>query len=146
MDGMEPCDKRVLDVLAVMGVYQDNIMCLSAPPWKMVLGLAPVQLMLCLKTQNAGKINSYRWIYNAFGRILNPEIVVNGSIETIVRDIHLEALNAKFEETFRRALEPDTRGREPETGDLMGEFMGFRTMLRYDFGDPHWKEVWFFRV
>lgn len=26
MDGMEPCDKRVLDVLAVMGVYQDNIM------------------------------------------------------------------------------------------------------------------------
>lgn len=43
----------------------------------MVLGLAPVQLMLCLKTQNAGKINSYRWIYNAFGRILNPEIVVN---------------------------------------------------------------------
>lgn len=39
--------------------------------------LPPVQMMLCLKTKNAGKINSYRWIYNAFGRILNPEIVCN---------------------------------------------------------------------
>lgn len=39
--------------------------------------MPPVQLMLCIKTQNAGKLNSYRWAYNAFGRILNPEIIIH---------------------------------------------------------------------
>jgi chitin synthase len=38
--------------------------------------MPPLQLMLCLKTKNNSKINSYRWIYNAFGRILKPELVM----------------------------------------------------------------------
>jgi chitin synthase len=33
--------------------------------------------MLCLKARNSGKINSMRWVYNAFGRILNPEFVIH---------------------------------------------------------------------
>ena len=33
-------------------------------------------MMFCLKQRNAKKINSHRWLFNAFGRILNPEIVV----------------------------------------------------------------------
>ena len=36
-----------------------------------------MQMMLCLKTKNMGKINSYRWLYNAFGRILNPGVVTH---------------------------------------------------------------------
>jgi hypothetical protein len=33
--------------------------------------------MLCIKTQNAGKLYFYWWAYNAFGRILNPEIIMH---------------------------------------------------------------------
>jgi chitin synthase len=36
----------------------------------------PVQLLFCLKEKNAKKINSHRWFFNAFGRVLNPEICV----------------------------------------------------------------------
>jgi chitin synthase len=38
--------------------------------------LPPVQMMLCYKQQNSKKINSLRWLFNAFGRILNPEICI----------------------------------------------------------------------
>lgn len=33
-------------------------------------------MILCLKTHNNRKINSHRWLFTAFGRILNPEVVV----------------------------------------------------------------------
>ncbi|KAK0716198.1 hypothetical protein B0H67DRAFT_684232 [Lasiosphaeris hirsuta] len=39
--------------------------------------MAPAQLILPLKTQNADEINSYRRIRGAFGKTLNPKIVVN---------------------------------------------------------------------
>ena len=32
--------------------------------------------MFCLKQKNSKKINSHRWLFNAFGRILNPEVVI----------------------------------------------------------------------
>jgi len=38
--------------------------------------LPPVQMMFCLKQKNSKKINSHRWLFNAFGRILNPEVCV----------------------------------------------------------------------
>jgi chitin synthase len=38
--------------------------------------IPPVQLILCLKQDNARKINSHRWLFTAFGRILNPNIVI----------------------------------------------------------------------
>ncbi|KAL1878001.1 Chitin synthase, class 3 [Diaporthe australafricana] len=103
MDGIEACDEAVLDVLATIGLYQDGIMVpdvdgrevtahvfecttqlsinanqqLIRPLDDSPQTLPPVQMMLCMKTKNAGKINSYRWIYKAFGRMLNPEIVCN---------------------------------------------------------------------
>lgn len=36
----------------------------------------PVQMIFCLKQQTSNKINSHRWIFNAFSRMLNPEVVV----------------------------------------------------------------------
>jgi chitin synthase len=33
-------------------------------------------MMFCLKQKNSKKINSHRWLFNAFGRILNPEVVI----------------------------------------------------------------------
>ena len=39
-------------------------------------GIVPVQILFCLKERNAKKINSHRWFFNAFGRILNPNVCV----------------------------------------------------------------------
>ncbi|RYO75321.1 hypothetical protein DL764_010491 [Monosporascus ibericus] len=44
----------------------------------------PVQLMLFLKASNCGKLNSYRWLYNAFAGALQPEVVVHLDVGTRV--------------------------------------------------------------
>ncbi|KAJ5459551.1 Chitin synthase G [Penicillium daleae] len=101
-DGIDPCDKDTLDVLATIGIYQDGVMKrdvdgketvahifeyttqLSVTPSQQLIRptddgpstLPPVQMMFCLKQKNSKKINSHRWLFNAFGRILNPEICI----------------------------------------------------------------------
>lgn len=118
-DGIDPCDKGTLDVLATVGVYQDGIMkrdvdgketvahivsdlvltilehCLTMLQFEYTTQLSvtanqkliqpqddspatmpPVQMIFCLKQKNSKKINSHRWLFNAFGRILNPEICI----------------------------------------------------------------------
>ncbi|KAJ3510618.1 hypothetical protein NLJ89_g4567 [Agrocybe chaxingu] len=102
VDGLEPMDKSVLDILATTGVYQDGVMkkqvdgkdtvghifeyttqlSVDATP-QLVLpqandpnNLVPVQIILVLKAKNQKKINSHRWLFNAIGKILNPEICV----------------------------------------------------------------------
>ena len=101
-DGIDPCDKETLDVLATVGIYQDGVMKkdvdgkptvahifeyttqLSVTPGQQLIrpndndqtSLPPVQMIFCLKQKNAKKINSHRWLFNAFGRILNPEVCI----------------------------------------------------------------------
>ncbi|KAI9849938.1 MAG: Chitin synthase, class 2 [Sclerophora amabilis] len=101
-DGIDPCDKETLDVLATVGIYQDGIMKkdvdgkettahifeyttqLSVTANQQLIRphddgpttLPPVQMMFCLKQKNTKKINSHRWLFNAFGRILNPEVCI----------------------------------------------------------------------
>ncbi|GKZ26575.1 hypothetical protein AbraCBS73388_002819 [Aspergillus brasiliensis] len=101
-DGIGPCDKNTLDVLATVGIYQDGIMKhdvdgketvahifeyttqLSVTPSQQLVrpqgdnpdNLPPVQMIFCLKQKNSKKINSHRWLFNAFGRILNPEVCI----------------------------------------------------------------------
>lgn len=101
-DGIDPCDKNTLDVLATVGVYQDGVMKkdvdgketvvhifeyttqLSVTANQQLLrpndndstSLPPVQMIFCLKQKNSKKINSHRWLFNAFGRILNPEVCI----------------------------------------------------------------------
>ncbi|KAL2844011.1 chitin synthase-domain-containing protein [Aspergillus pseudodeflectus] len=101
-DGISPCDKETLDVLATLGIYQDGIMKhdidgketvahifeyttqLSVTPALQLVrpqkddptNLPPVQMIFCLKQKNSKKINSHRWLFNAFGRILNPEVCI----------------------------------------------------------------------
>ncbi|KAK3686956.1 Chitin synthase, class 3 [Vermiconidia calcicola] len=101
-DGIDPCDKGTLDILATIGIYQDGIMKrdidgketvahifeyttqLSVTPNQQLIRplddgpttLPPVQMMFCLKQKNSKKINSHRWLFTAFGRILNPEICI----------------------------------------------------------------------
>ena len=101
-DGIDPCDKGTLDVLATIGIYQDGIMKkdidgketvahifeyttqLSVTPSQQLVRpmddsastLPPVQMIFCLKQKNSKKINSHRWLFTAFGRILNPEVCI----------------------------------------------------------------------
>lgn len=101
-DGIDNTDKNVLDVLATIGIYQDGVVKkdvdgnetvahifeyttqLSVTPSQQLIRpmddssstLPPVQFIFCLKQKNSKKINSHRWLFNAFGRILNPEICI----------------------------------------------------------------------
>lgn len=101
-DGIDPCDKGTLDLLATIGIYQDGIMKkdidgketvahifeyttqLSVTANQQLIRplddgpttLPPVQMMFCLKQKNSKKINSHRWLFTAFGRILNPEVCI----------------------------------------------------------------------
>ncbi|CZT06575.1 hypothetical protein WAI453_005962 [Rhynchosporium graminicola] len=101
-DGIDPCNKDTLDILATIGVYQDGVMKkdvdgketvahifeyttqLSVTANQQLIRpsddgnntLPPVQMMFCLKQKNTKKINSHRWLFNAFGRLLNPEVCI----------------------------------------------------------------------
>ncbi|KAK4663311.1 Chitin synthase, class 3 [Podospora pseudopauciseta] len=103
-DGIDKADKDVFDVLATVGIYQDGVVKkdvngketvahifeytsqISVTPDQQLVrptrngdnsdSLAPVQLMFCLKQKNSKKINSHRWLFNAFGRLLNSEVVI----------------------------------------------------------------------
>ncbi|KAJ4306139.1 Chitin synthase, class 3 [Collariella sp. IMI 366227] len=101
-DGIDKVDKSVLDVLATIGIYQDGVVKkdvdgnktvahifeyttqLSVTPNQQLIRpqddgpttLPPVQFIFCLKQDNSKKINSHRWLFNAFGRILNPEVCI----------------------------------------------------------------------
>ena len=102
-DGLDNVDKDVFDLLATVGIYQDGILKkdvngketvahifeytsqVSVTPDHQLIrpdnnespdNLPPVQLMFCLKQKNSKKINSHRWLFNAFGRILNPEVAI----------------------------------------------------------------------
>ncbi|KAF1989607.1 glycosyltransferase family 2 protein [Aulographum hederae CBS 113979] len=101
-DGIDPCDKGTLDLLATIGIYQDGIMKkdidgkettahifeyttqlsvtanqqLIQPHDDSASTLPPVQMLFCLKQRNSKKINSHRWLFTAFGRLLNPEVCI----------------------------------------------------------------------
>jgi chitin synthase len=105
-DGRKKIDPRVLNVLGVMGVYQEGIMkqnvngkavtshlfeytsqiCVDSTDG--IRGttndIVPVQILFCLKENNAKKINSHRWFFNAFAPILKPNVCVLIDIGTKV--------------------------------------------------------------
>ncbi|KAH9811369.1 family 2 glycosyltransferase [Melampsora americana] len=101
-DGIEPADKATLDVLATIGLYQDGVMkrevdgkqthahvfeyttLLSMSPKPELIqphannpaNMVPVQMTLVLKQKNEKKINSHRWLFNAIGKHLDPEVCI----------------------------------------------------------------------
>ncbi|KAK8854766.1 hypothetical protein IAR55_003505 [Kwoniella newhampshirensis] len=101
-DGLGPMDKQVLDLLQTIGVFQDGILkkdvdgkptvahifeyttqlSIDATPQLVQPhpgdpnNLVPVQMIFVLKQDNSKKINSHRWLFNALGRQLSPEICV----------------------------------------------------------------------
>ncbi|ORY04486.1 hypothetical protein K493DRAFT_311343 [Basidiobolus meristosporus CBS 931.73] len=98
-DGRAKIHPRVLQVLGLMGVYQDGISqgSVNGKPvtahiyefstQKYVDGefnvhsikennMDPIQILFCLKEKNAKKLNSHRWFFNAFAPLLNPNVCV----------------------------------------------------------------------
>lgn len=97
-DGRKKVHPRVLDVLASLGVYQEGV-AKNMVNGKQVeahiyeyttqlsidsnlqfkgaeRGLVPTQIIFCMKERNLKKINSHRWFFNAFGRVLQPNVCI----------------------------------------------------------------------
>lgn len=94
-DGRSKVNKRTLQVLNLMGLYQEGIakdevngkdvtahifeyttsvICTASGETSM--GSCPVQIIFCLKEQNKKKLNSHRWFFNAFGPLIKPEVCI----------------------------------------------------------------------
>ncbi|KAF8721454.1 Chitin synthase, partial [Rhizoctonia solani] len=97
-DGRMKINSRTLSTIAAMGVYQEGIAKnmvnnkpvtahiyeyttqISVTPSMRIegaeRGTMPCQIIFCLKEKNQKKINSHRWFFNAFGRVLEPNVCV----------------------------------------------------------------------
>ncbi|CAG8506965.1 11619_t:CDS:2 [Cetraspora pellucida] len=99
-DGRENIEQSALAYLAALGAYQYGVVVgkvkeetvnahifeyttqisidhsMSFKTFGEDSDVVPVQVLFCLKEENAKKINSHRWFFNAFGPILKPNICV----------------------------------------------------------------------
>ncbi|KAI0018776.1 glycosyltransferase family 2 protein [Xylariomycetidae sp. FL0641] len=97
-DGRAKINPRTRALLAGMGVYQEGIakqqvngkdvtahiyeyttqvgMQIKNNVVQLIPKKQPVQMLFCLKEKNQKKINSHRWFFSAFGRVLNPNVCV----------------------------------------------------------------------
>ncbi|KZT32139.1 glycosyltransferase family 2 protein [Sistotremastrum suecicum HHB10207 ss-3] len=94
-DGRKKINERTLQVLTLMGCYQKGAAkdtvgdkpvtadifeytsrIVVSKNGEVGRGPCPIQFLFCLKEQNAKKLNSHRWFFNAFGPIIRPNICV----------------------------------------------------------------------
>ncbi|KAI2606209.1 chitin synthase I [Hypoxylon fragiforme] len=97
-DGRAKINPRTRALLSGMGVYQEGIakqqvnskdvtahiyeyttqvgMQIKNDVVQLIPKKQPVQMLFCLKEKNQKKINSHRWFFQAFGKVLNPNICV----------------------------------------------------------------------
>jgi len=94
-DGRNKVNKRTLQVLTLMGCFQEGVMkdevggkdvtahifefttnVIVTDTGEVSPGSCPVQVLFCLKEQNKKKLNSHRWFFNAFGPLIKPNVCV----------------------------------------------------------------------
>lgn len=98
-DGRSKMDHRAKGLMARLGVYQEGLaknLVADRPvhahiyEYTTMAGIksvdktvnftsnktVPVQMIFCMKEKNQKKINSHRWFFNAFGRILQPKVCI----------------------------------------------------------------------
>ncbi|PLW17349.1 hypothetical protein PCANC_14075 [Puccinia coronata f. sp. avenae] len=97
-DGRKVIHPRVLDCLAALGVYQAGVgsnvvqdQPVTAHIYEFTTqlsvdsdlkfkglekGIVPTQIIFCMKERNQKKINSHRWMFNAFCPLLQPNVCV----------------------------------------------------------------------
>ncbi|KAI8873125.1 chitin synthase 2 [Ramicandelaber brevisporus] len=117
-DGRTKIHPRTLQVLGLIGVYQEGLAQNSVDGEPVTAhiyeyttqvtfnsrlemrgpkeGLVPCQVIFCLKEKNAKKINSHRWFFNAFSPILNPKVCVLIDVGTKPTDTSIYHLWAAF--------------------------------------------------
>ncbi|KAJ3351764.1 Chitin synthase, class 2, partial [Entophlyctis luteolus] len=83
--------------------------------------MPPVQVVFCLKEQNAKKINSHRWLFNAFGKALQPKVCILIDVGTKPTDKSIYHLWNAFDEN-------------PRVGGACGE-------IYVELG-PWWSKLW----
>ncbi|PSS29682.1 hypothetical protein PHLCEN_2v2830 [Hermanssonia centrifuga] len=94
-DGRNKINKRTLQVLTLMGCYQEGVAkdsvggkdvtahifeytshVVVTDNGEVSQGACPVQIIFCLKEQNKKKLNSHRWFFNAFGPLIKPNVCI----------------------------------------------------------------------
>ncbi|KAH9837347.1 chitin synthase [Rhodofomes roseus] len=94
-DGRSKINKRTLQVLSLMGCYQEGVAkdtvggkdvtahifeftsnVVVSEKGEVSKSACPVQIIFCLKEQNKKKLNSHRWFFNAFGPLVRPNVCV----------------------------------------------------------------------
>ncbi|KAH7916371.1 chitin synthase-domain-containing protein [Hygrophoropsis aurantiaca] len=94
-DGRNKINKRTLQVLTLMGCYQEGIAkdsvggkdvtahifeyttnAIVTDTGEVSFGACPIQVLFCLKEQNKKKLNSHRWFFNAFGPLIKPNVCI----------------------------------------------------------------------
>lgn len=94
-DGRNKVNKRTLQVLTLMGCYQEGVAkdtiggkdvtahifeftsnVVVSDKGEISKSACPVQIIFCLKEQNKKKLNSHRWFFNAFGPLVRPHVCV----------------------------------------------------------------------
>ncbi|KAG9320649.1 hypothetical protein KVV02_002351 [Mortierella alpina] len=70
-DGRAKINPKTLNILATMVTIDPDMSRTGHDK-----GYVPVQILFCLKEKNAKKQNSHRWIFNAFGQVLPPNVCV----------------------------------------------------------------------
>ncbi|GJE86231.1 chitin synthase (GT2) [Phanerochaete sordida] len=94
-DGRNKINKRTLQVLTLMGCYQEGVAkdsvggkdvtahifeytshVVVTDRGEVSQGACPVQIIFCLKEQNKKKLNSHRWFFNAFGPLIKPNVCI----------------------------------------------------------------------
>ncbi|KAH6581131.1 hypothetical protein BASA61_009202 [Batrachochytrium salamandrivorans] len=141
-DGRSKINQKTLATLGVLGVYQEGLIKTSINDQevsahvfeytscvtfdnqinikKSDISNVPVQVLFCLKEKNAKKINSHRWFFNAFGRILNPNICVLLDVGTKPTDRSIYYLWREF------SLFPNVAG---ACGEIYAEQGAFSSKL-----------------
>ena len=137
-DGRHKVHSRTLSVLAAMGVYQEGVgkNAVHGVPVEAHLyeyttqisvdtslkfrsaerGIVPVQVLLCIKERNRKKINSHRWAFNAFGRVLQPNVCILLDAGTQPRPRSIYRLWKAFD-------------RNPNVGGACGEIVAMKGKL-----------------
>ncbi|KAJ3276121.1 Chitin synthase, class 2 [Terramyces sp. JEL0728] len=124
-DGRAKINSKTLAVLGLLGVYQDGLIKTSIEDkpvaghlfeyttyvelndnyekYNPTFAIYPVQVMFLLKENNAKKINSHRWFFNAFGPLLNPEVCILVDVGTKPTDKSIYFLWKEFNENKKVA-------------------------------------------
>ncbi|AGO12171.1 AaceriAEL190Wp [[Ashbya] aceris (nom. inval.)] len=105
-DGRNKINSGSLDYLSALGVYQEDMAksSVNGEPVRAHIfelttqvsindqlnykseNIVPCQIVFCLKEENQKKINSHRWLFNAFCRVLDPTVVMLVDVGTKLND------------------------------------------------------------